>query len=121
MTLAWFLVRSIKSIAAFAKRCLDLPVVSFTFKSASCLGGGESKYQSLDGKKLAPKTYQSIKDARQAIRRYQDHTNFIYGTDRFQYQYISDALKFGAKAILCKKTDINNLNKTVKYFKKNSV
>ena len=52
---------------------------------------GESKYQSLDGKKLAPKTYQSIKDARQAIRRYQDHTNFIYGTDRFQYQYISDA------------------------------
>ena len=29
-------------------------------------------------------------------------------------QYISDALKFGAKAVLCKKTDINNLNKTVK-------
>ncbi len=29
-------------------------------------------------------------------------------------QYISDALKFGAKAILCKKTDINNLIKTVK-------
>jgi len=52
---------------------------------------GESKYKSLDGKKLAPKTYTSIKDARQAIRRYQDHTNFIYGTDRFQYQYISDA------------------------------
>ena len=24
-------------------------------------------------------------------------------------QYISDALKFGAKAVLCKKTDINNL------------
>ena len=52
---------------------------------------GESKYKSLDGKKLAPKTYTSIKDARQAIRRYQDHKNFIYGTDRFQYQYISDA------------------------------
>ncbi len=29
-------------------------------------------------------------------------------------QYISDALKFGAKAVLCKRTDINNLNKTVK-------
>ena len=29
-------------------------------------------------------------------------------------KYISDALKFGAKAILCRKTDINNLNKTVK-------
>ncbi len=29
-------------------------------------------------------------------------------------QYISDALKFGAKAILCKKTDINNLKKKVK-------
>ena len=25
-------------------------------------------------------------------------------------KYISDALKFGAKAVLCKKTDINNLN-----------
>ena len=50
-----------------------------------------SKYKSLDGKKLAPKTYTSIKDARQAIKRYEDHPNFIYGTDRFQYQYISDA------------------------------
>ena len=29
-------------------------------------------------------------------------------------QYISDALKFGAKAVLCKKRDVNNLNKTVK-------
>ena len=31
-------------------------------------------------------------------------------------QYISDALKFGAKAVLCKKTDINNLNKKLKIF-----
>ena len=29
-------------------------------------------------------------------------------------KYISDALKFGAKAVLCKRTDINNLNKKVK-------
>ena len=29
-------------------------------------------------------------------------------------QYISDALKFGAKAVLCKKKDVNILNKTVK-------
>ena len=29
-------------------------------------------------------------------------------------QYISDALKYGAKAVLCKKTDINNLNNTFK-------
>ncbi len=29
-------------------------------------------------------------------------------------QYVSDALKSGAKVILCKKTDINNLNKTIK-------
>ncbi len=29
-------------------------------------------------------------------------------------QYISDALRLGAKAVLCKKRDVNNLNKTVK-------
>ena len=29
-------------------------------------------------------------------------------------KYISNALKFGAKAVLCKRKDINNLNKTVK-------
>ena len=29
-------------------------------------------------------------------------------------QYISDALNFGAKVVLCKKTDINYLNNTVK-------
>ena len=52
---------------------------------------GDSKYQSLSGKKLAPKTYQSIKEARSAIKRYEDHSEFIHGTDRFQYQYISDA------------------------------
>ena len=52
---------------------------------------GESKYKSLDGIQLAPKTYKSIKEARQTIKRYEDHDKFIHGTDRFQYQYISDA------------------------------
>ena len=52
---------------------------------------GQSKYKSLDGLQLAPKTYKSIKEARTTIKRYEDHDNFIHGTDRFQYQYISDA------------------------------
>ena len=52
---------------------------------------GESKYKSLDGLHLAPKTYKTIKEARQTIKRYEDHEKFIHGTDRFQYQYISDA------------------------------
>ena len=29
-------------------------------------------------------------------------------------KYISDALKFGAKAVLCKKTELNNIEKKVK-------
>ena len=52
---------------------------------------GESKYKSLDGIQLAPKTYKSIREARTTIKRYEDHDKFIHGTDRFQYQYISDA------------------------------
>jgi len=52
---------------------------------------GQSKYKSLDGLPLAPKTYKSIKEARTTIKRYEDHEKFIHGTDRFQYQYISDA------------------------------
>ena len=51
---------------------------------------GKANYHSLSGVGLSPKTYNSIKDARQAIKRYEEHKNFIHGTDRFQYQYISD-------------------------------
>ena len=51
---------------------------------------GKCTHQSLNGVGLLPKTYQSVKDARQAIKRYQDHKDFLFGTDRFQYQYISD-------------------------------
>ena len=31
-------------------------------------------------------------------------------------QYISDALRLGAKAVLCKKRDVNNLKKQLKIF-----
>ena len=38
----------------------------------------------------------------------------LFALNKENNQYISDALKFGAKAVLCKKRDISNLNKTFK-------
>jgi DNA polymerase elongation subunit (family B) len=59
------------------------PRLYFPFK-------GKCTHQSLDGKGLMPKTYTTIREARQTIKRYEEHKDFVYGTDRFQYQYISD-------------------------------
>ncbi len=38
----------------------------------------------------------------------------LFALSKENNQYISDALRFGAKAVLCKRTDVNNLNKTIK-------
>ena len=38
----------------------------------------------------------------------------LFAVIKENYKYISSALKLGAKAVLCKKKDVNNLNKTVK-------
>ena len=35
----------------------------------------------------------------------------LFALNKENNQYISDALRFGAKAVLCKKRDINNLKK----------
>jgi DNA polymerase elongation subunit (family B) len=59
------------------------PRLYFPFK-------GKCTHQSLDGKGLMPKTYTTIREARQTIKRYEEHKDFVFGTDRFQYQYISD-------------------------------
>ena len=69
------------------KRCEDrVPYVPRLYIPTK----GKGRYKSLTGIGLESKSYKSIKDARQAIKRYEEHPNFIHGTDRFQYQYMAD-------------------------------
>ena len=69
------------------KRCEDrVPYVPRLYVPTK----GKGRYKSLTGVGLDSVSYKSIKDARQAIKRYENHPNFIHGTDRFQYQYMAD-------------------------------
>ena len=69
------------------KRCEDrVPYVPRLYIPTK----GKGRYKSLTGIGLESKSYKSIKEARQAIKRYEEHPNFIHGTDRFQYQYMAD-------------------------------
>jgi DNA polymerase elongation subunit (family B) len=69
------------------KRCEDrVPYVPRLYVPTK----GKGRYKSLTGIGLDSVSYKSIKDARQAIKRYENHPNFIHGTDRFQYQYMAD-------------------------------
>jgi len=69
------------------KRCEDrVPYVPRLYIPTK----GKGRYKSLTGIGLESKSYKSIKDARQAIKRYEEHPNFLHGTDRFQYQYMAD-------------------------------
>ncbi len=69
------------------KRCEDrVPYVPRLYVPTK----GKGRYKSLTGKGLDSVSYKSIKDARQTIKRYENHPNFIHGTDRFQYQYMAD-------------------------------
>ena len=51
---------------------------------------GKTKYRALDGTPLVPRKCKTVKEARVLIKRYEEHPNFVYGTDRWQYQYIAD-------------------------------
>ena len=76
-------IRGFENGERFSDKIKWKPRLYFPFK-------GQCTHNSLDGKGLMPKSYSSIREARQTIKRYEDHNNFVYGTDRFQYQYISD-------------------------------
>lgn len=76
-------IRGFEDGKRFADKMKWQPRLYFPFK-------GKCTHQSLDGKGLMPKTYTTIREARQTIKRYEEHKDFVYGTDRFQYQYISD-------------------------------
>ena len=51
---------------------------------------GKTTHKSLDGTPLIARTCKTVKEARILIKRYEDHPNFLYGTDRWQYQYMAD-------------------------------
>tara|TARA_A100001515_G_scaffold132935_1_gene121754 strand:+ start:259 stop:2730 length:2472 start_codon:yes stop_codon:yes gene_type:complete len=76
-------IRGFENGERFSERIKYQPRLYFPFK-------GQCTHNSLDGKGLMPKSYNTIREARSAIKRYEEHKNFVYGTDRFQYQYISD-------------------------------
>ena len=76
-------IRGFEDGKRFTDKMKWQPRLYFPFK-------GKCTHQSLDGKGLMPKTYTTIREARQTIKRYEEHKDFVYGTDRFQYQYISD-------------------------------
>ena len=69
------------------KRCEDrVPYVPRLFVPTK----GKGRFKSLTGVGLDSVSYKSIKEARQTIKRYEEHPNFLHGTDRFQYQYMAD-------------------------------
>ena len=76
-------IRGFEDGKRFTDKMKWQPRLYFPFK-------GKCTHQSLDGKGLMPKTYTTIREARQTIKRYEEHKDFVFGTDRFQYQYISD-------------------------------
>jgi len=76
-------IRGFEDGKRFSDRMKWKPRLYFPYK-------GKCTHQSLDGKGLLPQTYNTIREARQAIKRYEEHKDFVFGTDRFQYQYISD-------------------------------
>lgn len=50
-----------------------------------------SEFHALDGTPLAPQFFDSIRDARDYLKRYKDVSGFsIYGQTRFEYAYIAD-------------------------------
>ena len=50
-----------------------------------------TKYKTLDGKSVKPIKFESVRDARDFVKRYDDVEDFdVLGYERFLYQYISD-------------------------------
>ena len=77
------LVRGFSDGKRFEDRVRYSPRLYHPFK-------GKCTHKTLDGTGLVVRTCKSIKDARYLIKRYENHENYIFGTDRFQYQYMAD-------------------------------
>jgi len=79
------LVRGFQNGERFEDRLHYVPSIYHPYKSPQ-----PTKYRALDGTPLVARKCKTVKEARMLIKRYEEHPNFIYGTDRWQYQYIAD-------------------------------
>ena len=90
------LVRGIQAGQRFDDRLYYQPTLYHLYKD-------KTRYKSLDGKYLINKQFKSIKDAKEFIQRYEGHSGFAFGMERFNYQYISDyypnAIEYDLKKI----------------------
>ena len=77
------LVRGFSGGKRFEDRVTYVPKLYHPYK-------GKTTHKALDGTPLVARTCKSVKEARMLIKRYEDHPNFLYGTDRWQYQYMAD-------------------------------
>ena len=77
------LVRGFSGGKRFEDRVTYVPKLYHSYK-------GKTTHKALDGTPLVARTCKSVKEARILIKRYEDHPNFLYGTDRWQYQYMAD-------------------------------
>ena len=51
----------------------------------------ESEFKTLFGENLEPMKFESIREARDFVKRYEDVENFkVYGNDRYAYAFIAD-------------------------------
>lgn len=54
----------------------------------------ESEFKTLFGEPLEPKRFETIKDSKEFVKRYEEVQNFkIYGNDRYEYAFIADQHK----------------------------
>ena len=51
----------------------------------------ETNYKTLDGQYVTPIKHQTIKEAREWLKSYQDQPHLVFGNTLFQYNYISDS------------------------------
>ena len=77
------LVRGIQGGETFSDKVPYSPTLYHKFKD-------KTRYRSLTDQYLIPKKLPTIKKARELIERYKDHKNFIFGNERFHFQYISE-------------------------------
>ena len=99
-----FLVRGYENGKHFMTRETFSPTLFVSSKK-------KTKYKTLDGNCVKPIRFESVRDARDFVKRYDDVEDFdVLGYERFLYQYISDKypqdeLKFDMSMITFKKEE----------------
>ena len=77
------LVRGVEGKDRFTDKVPYAPTLFHKYKD-------KTRYRSLSDQYLIPKKLPSIRKARELIERYKDHKDFLFGNERFHFQYISE-------------------------------